>query len=264
MTTHLPDRPFKCSTCNKSFKAKTVLAKHEKIHSERTTFQCDLCEKKFLSQQSMTTHILRHTNQYVAKCEQCNQGFFSRAQYNLHVESEHYNQSICDMCGKKFSNKYNLKYHLMETHGQGQETETRKCRVCQKEVRFLRIHMRRYHTVKKPRKPTLCDLCGKEFRTKEGLKMHLMKHQGIKPYQCEYCEKSFTIKDNLKLHIRTHTGEKPHQCPVCQKCFSQITPLKVHMRTHSGEKPFECFLCNSKFASRTMLNIHKKNKHKIV
>ncbi|XP_063911191.1 zinc finger protein 22-like [Zophobas morio] len=113
--------------------------------------------------------------------------------------------------------------------------------------------------VKKVAKRVLCEICGKEFSSKDNLRLHMRIHTNSRPFVCFMCGKSFRRQVVLRDHERIHTGEKPYQCDVCGKCFTQRTPLVVHKRGHSGEKPFECHLCNKKFVSKgQMANLQPK------
>jgi hypothetical protein len=77
--------------------------------------------------------------------------------------------------------------------------------------------------------------CGKMFSTKFNLRRHInVSHLDIKAYACEVCLKNFASKQNLKEHFFIHTGEKPFACPV-QKCgrrFRQASQLSFHKKLH--------------------------------
>lgn len=56
----------------------------------------------------------------------------------------------------------------------------------------------------------------------------------VKPFGCVYCGKRFKKRQELTVHLRTHTGEKPFKCPVCDRGFSQSSSMKTHLRIHTG------------------------------
>ena len=48
MIIHLGSKPFKCTTCDKTFKTKNEVKIHvAAVHDKEKTFECDYCDKKF-------------------------------------------------------------------------------------------------------------------------------------------------------------------------------------------------------------------------
>ncbi|GBM13828.1 Zinc finger protein 287 [Araneus ventricosus] len=121
------------------------------------------------------------------------------------------------------------------------------------------IHAQSHRTGKEKR--FVCEVCGKDFSTKDILKVHHRTHTGEKPFACPRCVKKFGQKCHLEVHLRTHTGEKAFACQICGKGFAQTNNLARHLRTHTGEKPYKCKLCGRDFASQSNCNKHYKRKH---
>ncbi|XP_035712136.1 oocyte zinc finger protein XlCOF19-like [Folsomia candida] len=56
-------------------------------------------------------------------------------------------------------------------------------------------------------------------------------------FPCTLCGKEFKGRGKLEMHILTHTTEKANSCPTCGRRFSHITSLHRHEATHLENQP---------------------------
>ncbi|XP_077322662.1 uncharacterized protein LOC143956322 [Lithobates pipiens] len=103
------------------------------------------------------------------------------------------------------------------------------CLGCGKSFRTkseLQIHLRSHTSV-----TFICSECGKSFK-KES---ELLTHQRIHTYSCSECGKPFSKKRNLIRHMKSHSSQRLFPCPECEKCFTRKDNLLRHETTHTGQ-----------------------------
>ncbi|CAL4133727.1 unnamed protein product, partial [Meganyctiphanes norvegica] len=201
----------------------------------------------------------------------------------LHRTQDDFVSHVCDICGKCFSTKYNLRNHR-KLHGV--RSRAFSCDSCEKSF-YSRHHLSSHiASVHEGKQAFACVVCGKHLSTLKTLEIHTLTHTGEKPYQCEICGSQFRQRSNLQTHIRsTHWQEKRYRCDACGKAFTrkrlltyhinsvhlQQRPYKCdlcnatfvyphyykrHLRKHTGEKPYKCTTCGKNFNSRENCNAH--------
>lgn len=90
--------------------------------------------------------------------------------------------------------------------------------------------------VKSKRLPTtnktfVCDKCGRRFTDSSNLKVHLLRHSGVKDFECKECDAKYFTQHLLNLHIRVrHQGEMPYACKYCGEHFFTSTARCRHER----------------------------------
>jgi len=146
----------------------------------------------------------------------------------------------------------------------------------------LQIHKRRIHS---NRRPHQCPFCGKMFKSKNEVKLHVRIHTGTKPYSCRHCsdrfmwynqlkrhllvshnegtwlvcticQKKFVSSGHLNEHVRGHEGVRPYVCSECPKRFCTLSKLKHHQRVHTDVKSFGCILCDKSFRHKRSVVKH--------
>lgn len=193
-------------------------------------------------------------------------------------------------CDRGYSHKNTLSVHMRKCHKLGKEPKSHVCEFCGKTFDTMwRLKNHRFTHKDKSELPYVCedDQCGRRFSSKQLLKVHMMRHAGIKNYRCTYCGVQKTTRTELKIHLNYHTLERTYSCRICSKVCNSSSNLNLHMRTvhersrnypctycdriftqpalrkqheliHTGEKPHECEECGRHFRQKTALRTHRK------
>eukprot|EP00474_Spongospora_subterranea_P008767 CRZ09225.1 hypothetical protein [Spongospora subterranea] len=141
---HTGERPFPCSAenCSMSFRSKTALLRHAKIHNQSTDVSCDFCSKTFKTLSALNKHRVVHLQVKPYQCEVCCRPFRRKDHLEVH-QMIHSSEKLfqCDLCPRRFKQKSGLTFHR-------------------------RSHEPRFS----------CKLCTKQFQQQRNLDEHVFKH----------------------------------------------------------------------------------------
>ena len=167
------------------------------------------------------------------KCSECNTVKQTIQKLNEHHRKKH-NQQMCGICNRTFALASSLTRHMYE-----HEEKRFKCDSCDYSSHFaseLEVHKIVHRT--NPSHQCMHANCGKWFRRKWDLSLHLQKHKGME-HKCDHNGCTFTTatKKQLKEHQKRHTDDNPHECKICHKGFKYRSGLKRHWdKDHKDHK----------------------------
>lgn len=260
MRIHEPSlKMHKCDKCEKTFVVQHALNRHY------NTFICNVCGASFCTQKDHQMHIKRCNLKTRQKCKHngCNE-IVAPKEWAMHLTSKHndiYQAFMCDICKKTFSLKRSLRVHIMSSHCT--TSKTFKCDICNYSCISMSILKTHKNNVHPNEHRFICSECGKTFKQKNYLQIHMNTHTGEKPFECPFddCSKRFSGQSQRSEHIRMHTGEKPFKCPACSHRFTYSVSLRRHKFSAHGiyTKKHPCPICEKIFPETLLLKKHMKN-----
>ncbi|XP_078404440.1 hypermethylated in cancer 1 protein isoform X1 [Cetorhinus maximus] len=106
-------RPYRCTTCEKSYKDPATLRQHEKTHWLTRPYPCSICGKKFTQRGTMTRHMRSHLGLKPFACEACGMRFTRQYRLTEHMRIHSGEKPYeCQICGGKFAQQRNLISHM--------------------------------------------------------------------------------------------------------------------------------------------------------
>ncbi|CAK1594862.1 unnamed protein product [Parnassius mnemosyne] len=256
-----------CDICALVFKGMARLRMHmrRKHGSFEESFQhvCKDCGLTYDKYRSLVVHIQRKhstnkkpvVNQWF-NCPFCPKVFTKRETYARHVQRKH---RVKEDDGMK---QENLDQELLE-NCKNEETGEITCKECPlvfSSLNFLKLHMRRKHNALKEDFRLKCRICNLSYDKIESLKRHVRRKHDKGSF-CEVCNKQF---DTRELYLN-HTHVKMiKECSICGLIFASQGGLAKHLRcTHKIDEPKTvfCNLCNEGFHDKRQLKPHFMKVH---
>ncbi|XP_028325941.1 zinc finger protein 160 [Gouania willdenowi] len=168
-------RPHKCSECDKSFRHRSVLDLHMRIHTKDKPYQCKECGKSFKFSSYLQQHVIIHTGKKPYKCTDCGKDFAFLQNMRSHQKLHQEKPFRCTSCRKGYSDETQLQHHMLSHNGD---------------------------------KPHKCNQCDKSFGLAYLLRDHMNTHTGERPHRCDECHKTFSWISSLLVHQKTHVRKR--------------------------------------------------------
>ncbi|XP_068190974.1 telomere zinc finger-associated protein isoform X2 [Antennarius striatus] len=229
---HTGDMPYKCSTCPEQFMYKKNLTVHMmKVHGYPKPHACAECPKTFLTRTELRVHeAAKHRGEKPFVCEECGHRASSRNGLQMHIKAIHRNERpfVCSLCGHAFSQRNNLNMHLRIHSGE----RPFQCHLCGKTFR-TQASLDKHNRTHTGERPFSCDACEQRFTEKGALVRHkASKHEEGRPHCCHICGKTFKAKEQLRVHLRRHKGVRKFECVDCGYKFTRQAHLRRHIQIH--------------------------------
>ncbi|XP_052773081.1 zinc finger protein 271-like [Mya arenaria] len=266
LQTHKGHKPFSCSCCDATFNTREQLQQHRKFHKNTTKEYIQRFSKPgFTLEEAKKSHTRK------VQCVLCGKLFASLTSYNRHRWKHLGRRFYCTKCPKSFTSSSAMKCHDIIIH---EGLKPWECSICG--LKFGRkTHLQRHEFVHTGRRDYMCEHCGKGFSSNQNVRTHINQiHEKRTPlFPCDVCKKQYKSKNTLKQHLKIHNNQRDFKCKLCSRAFIQKISYQDHMKGHEkGEslrkracfvKPTEfCHLCKKAFANKTGLRRHIR-KHEL-
>lgn len=202
---HANEKPFKCNVCDKSFRIKTHMKLHMKIHTQKKPkYKCSFCHCKFRTESYLKVHE-RHHREGRPTCQFCKMEFPSNAAALRHIRTVHF---FLLRKREKLTGELNELF---------QGYRTFECYKCNFSHNFMEVkkHMEKCQA---DDNCVQCPKCVRKFRSKPSYHNHLKVH--------------VTNKENKPNPMMVSQIRRKFECHICRYFTDGLCyrTLKQHLK----------------------------------
>ena len=95
------EKMVNCRFCHKKFEHKSILARHERTHTNEKPYACEMCGLKFAQVSNRNSHMKNVCQKIKLSCPICGDLFTGSSNLNHHLNGKHQMKERvrCDVCG---------------------------------------------------------------------------------------------------------------------------------------------------------------------
>lgn len=118
-TSTFDDWPFSCPSCNKKFRLKKALIRHQSVHTGEKPHKCTTCGQHFGDMSGLWKHSKLHSDDGKPHaCPYCGRAFRLKSHLRDHlVTHTGERRHACRVCGQKFTQSGKARQHERQVHG---------------------------------------------------------------------------------------------------------------------------------------------------
>nr|XP_014273914.1 zinc finger protein 583-like isoform X3 [Halyomorpha halys] len=195
-------KKYKCTICECQFSWKQQIRYHDYCVTGKRPLKCELCDKRFVKKSHLIYHTRTHSGESPYQCPICPKSFKQLAKLKrhekIHKEPGEADKFQCNICKKNYCDRDSLRKHELK-HDQSKTFQCKHCKNKYVDKFTFKQHLATHQVPK-----FICEVCGRKFRWKNSLNIHLQMHDDVYPYHCTECRKTFRTKKELNQHKVVH------------------------------------------------------------
>ncbi|XP_045525619.1 zinc finger protein 484-like isoform X2 [Pieris brassicae] len=177
----------KCPICNKMVRV-IQLKYHIQRHQNSSRYECSDCNKVFSHLATYQAHLKysrAHASDTVFKfqCPMCHKGYPTKDAMQDHFNYQHLGKTThkCPICSKPIASKANVEKHIMRVHREKKEKpKNHMCNLCGKKFSDKKA-LNQHEVIHSMDRPLTCEICSQSFKQKASLYTHKKRVHKVQP-----------------------------------------------------------------------------------